>query len=152
MARGAVFWPRVRDEVTTMNSDPLPFRNKQDTNGAGSHDEAAPDDATEVTLDSAPVGPGRVTERLPPIAHPPQEGLLDVALDLFPSETRQHLRAAGRETALMATSLAGGLLKGLAVTLNAVAEVLNDYTTSHSTVNDLEAARRRRQRVDIEVE
>lgn len=134
-----------------MNNDPIPFRNKLETNGAGPH-EAAPDDATEVTLDTEPAGPGRVTERLPPFEHPAQEGLLDAALDVLPAETQQHLRAAGRETALMATSLAGGLLKGLAVTLNAVAEVLNDYTERHSSVNDLEAARQRRQRVDIEIE
>jgi hypothetical protein len=81
--------------------------------------------------------------------------MLDVVmipLEILPPETQRHLRAAGREAGLMATSLAGGLLKSLAVTLNAVAEVLNDYSERHSKITDLDQARRQRQRVDIEVE
>ena len=137
-----------------MHDEPIPFRNAAPANGATPYGEAAPDDAIEVTLDSAPApqGGGRSTVRLPPINLPAAGGLADAALDVLPAETQAHLRAAGREATLVATSLAGGLLKGLAVTLNAVAEALNDYTTRHSRPDDLQAARRRRQRVDIEVE
>ncbi len=139
-----------------MNEDPIPFRSRMQSssNGADDHDEL--DDAQEVTLDT-PVPPGgRVTARLPEAAETRTEwSMLDVAripLEVLPPETQQHLRAAGREASLVATSLVGGLLKGLAVTLNAVAEVLNDYSERHSKVSDLDQARQRRQRVDIEVE
>ena len=132
-----------------MSDDPIPFRNKAYGNGAGP-DATHLDDAEEVTLDT-PTGAGRVTHRLPE-ADLPDDSLVDMALGVFPVETQQHLRAAGRETALFATSLAGTVLKGLAVTLNAVAEALNDYTTRHANVTDLEAARRQRRAVNIEVE
>ncbi len=139
-----------------MNDDPIPFRSRMQSfgNGADDHDEL--DDAQEVTLDT-PVPPGgRVTERLPESAETRTNwSMFDVAaipLEILPPETQRHLRTAGREASLVATSLAGGLLKGLAVTLNAVAEVLNDYSERHSKVTDLDQARQRRQRVDIEVE
>jgi hypothetical protein len=122
-------------------------------NGADHPEEL--DDAQEVTLDTPTPG-GRVTARLHDEPGNREEwSLLDVALiplEIFPPETQRHLRAAGREASLVATSLAGGLLKGLAVTLNAVAEVLNDYSERHSKVTDLDQVRRQRQRVDIEVE
>src|SRR5215212_10635434 len=135
-----------------MNDEPIPFRNKAHGNGAGP-DEAALDDADalEVTLDTPAPGPGRVTNRLPE-ADLPEESLADWALSALPAETQRHLRVAGRETALFATSLTGNMLKGLAVTLNAVAEALNDYTSRHANVTDLEAARQRRRPVNIEVE
>jgi hypothetical protein len=132
-----------------MNDEPIPFRNKPYSNGA-SHDEEALDDAIEVTLDT-PSSAGCETARLPE-ADLPDESLLEVALEFLPVETQRHLRAAGRETALFATSLAGNLLKGVAVTLNAVAEALNTYTERHANVTDLEAARQRRRPVNIEVE
>lgn len=131
-----------------MSDDPIPFRNR-----AYGPDESAPvdDDAQEVTLDTPAGGPGRVTHRLPE-ANLPDDSLMDMALGVFPVATQRHLRAAGRESALFASSLAGTVLKGLAVTLNAVAEALNDYTTRHANVTDLEAARRQRRAVNIEVE
>jgi hypothetical protein len=138
-----------------MNEDPIPFpsRTPAHSNGAEHHDEL--DDAEEVTLDTPPPG-GRVTARLGDDPGNRDEwSMLDVAmipLEILPPETQRHLRAAGREAGLMATSLAGGLLKSLAVTLNAVAEVLNDYSERHSKITDLDQARRQRQRVDIEVE
>lgn len=138
-----------------MNDDPLPFPSRMQgpSNGADQPDEL--DDAQEVTLDTPTPG-GRVTARLGDAPDQREEwSLLDVALiplEILPPDTQRHLRAAGREASLMATSLAGGLLKGLAVTLNAVAEVLNDYSERHSKVTDLDQARRHRQRVDIEVE
>ena len=134
-----------------MNDDPIPFRNKAAGNGAGPDEAAHPDEAQEVTLDTPAGSAGRVTTRLLE-AGTPDDNLVDVALSAFPAETQRHLRAAGRESALFATSLAGVVLKGLAVTLNAVAEALNDYTERHSNVTDLEAARRQRRAVNIEVE
>jgi hypothetical protein len=138
-----------------MNEDPIPFpsRPPSHSNGAEHHDEL--DDAQEVTLDTPPPG-GRVTARLGDDPGTRDEwSLLDVAmipLEILPPDTQRHLRAAGREAGLLATSLAGGLLKNLAVTLNAVAEVLNEYSERHSKITDLDQARRQRQRVDIEVE
>ena len=134
-----------------MSDDPIPFRNKASGNGAGPDDEAHLDDAREVTLDTPSGGVGRVTHRLPE-ADLPDDSLVDMALGVLPVETQRHLRAAGRESALFASSLAGTLLKGLAVTLNAVAEALNDYTERQANVTDLEAARRQRRAVNIEVE
>ncbi len=138
-----------------MNEDPIPFRSRMPPAGNGAEHYEDLDDAQEVTLDTPTPG-GRVTTRLPAEAGTRDEwSLLDVALiplEVLPPETQRHLRAAGREATLMATSFAGGLLKGLAVTLNAVAEVLNDYSERHSKITDLDQARQRRQRVDIEVE
>src|SRR4051794_1023305 len=105
-----------------MNEDPIPFRSRMQpySNGADHPEEL--DDAQEVTLDTPTPG-GRVTARLHDEPGDREDwSLLDVAmipLEILPPETQRHLRAAGREASLMATSLAGGLLKGLAVTLNA---------------------------------
>ena len=134
-----------------MNDDPIPFRNRAYGNGADPEDLSHLDDALEVTLDTSAGGPGRVTRRLPE-ADLPDDNLADLALSILPVETQRHLRAAGRESALFASSLAGAVLKGLAVTLNAVAEALNDYTTRQANVTDREAARRQRRAVNIEVE
>jgi hypothetical protein len=106
------------------------------------------DEAVEV----APASLGSVTGRLPE-ADLPSAGLGDlmqVPMDLLPAETQAHLRAAGREAVLFASSLSGNLLKGLAVTLNTVAEVLNTYTERHSNPTARSAEPRRR--VDIEIE
>jgi hypothetical protein len=139
-----------------MNEDPIPFRSRMQPAGNGADHAEELDDAQEVTLDTPTPPGGRVTERLPDEPGNRENwSLLDVALiplEVLPPETQRHLRAAGREAGLVATSLAGGLLKGLAVTLNAVAEVLNDYSERHSKITDLDQARQRRQRVDIEVE
>lgn len=125
-------------------NEPIPFPQRP------SYNAGADDDATEV--EAAPQQ-GSITGRLPEVPEM-LTGLGDMVqmpLDLLPAETQVHLRAAGREVALLASSLAGPALKGVAMTLNAVAEVLNSYTERHSTSTEREASARR-QLVDIEVE
>ncbi|HMA34779.1 MAG TPA: hypothetical protein VKY74_09910 [Chloroflexia bacterium] len=130
-------------------SEPIPFPRKSESES----DSDTGDDATEVTLEGLPLA-GRETQRLP--AEPDLiAGLSEVLLapfDLLPAETRAHLRTAGREATLTVASLTGTLLKGAAIALNIAAESLKDYSARHSVVNDLDAARHRRQRVEIEVE
>src|SRR5262249_20468874 len=113
------------------------------------------DDATEVTLDESAIIPApRATLRLP---ETPDTVLgfgefLASPLTLLPPDTQAHLRTAGREAALVATSLAATLLKGTAIVLNIAGEALRDYTDRNSRVIDLQAARQARQRVEIKVE
>ncbi|HUS15434.1 MAG TPA: hypothetical protein VM536_10505 [Chloroflexia bacterium] len=125
---------------------PIPFPQRPD--------QTDPDDeATEVTLDTNAAVP-RVTTRLPAetdLASSLAEILL-APLATLPPETRAHLRTAGREVTLTFASLGGTLLKGAAIALNVAAETLKDYSARHANVTDLDAARTRRQRVEIEVE
>ncbi len=108
-------------------------------------------EATEVLPDAA--APGHATGKLP------EEELIGLVTDvlaapfyLLPADTRAHLRTAGREATLVLTSLSGTLLKGAAIALNVAAESLKEYSARHANVTDLDAARQKRQRVEIEIE
>jgi hypothetical protein len=132
-------------------SELIPFRGKE-YSGA---DADLGDDATEVTLDESAIIPApRVTHRLPdePDLVTGLAEVLAAPINLLPPETQAHLRTAGREVALTATSLGATLLKGAAIVLNIAGEALRDYTERNSRVIDLQAARQARQRVEIEVE
>jgi hypothetical protein len=123
-------------------SEPIPFPSGPN----------AASDMTEVTLDDVPAAaPSRATHRLPdePDLVAGLSEVLLAPLNVFPPETRAHLRTAGREVALTLTSLAGTVLKGAAIALNVAAESLKDYTARNSTASASQPARRR---VEIEVE
>lgn len=122
--------------------DPIPFPRRP---------QADEFEATEV-LPEAGAG-ANPTRKLP------EEELIGLVTDvlaapflLLPADTRAHLRTAGRETSLILATLGGTLLKGAAIALNVAAESLKDYSARHANITDLDAARRTRQRVEIEIE
>ena len=123
--------------------DPIPFPRRS---------QAADDtEATEV-LPEAGAG-ANPTRKLP------EEELIGLVTDvlaapflMLPADTRAHLRTAGREAGLVLATLGGTLLKGAAIALNVAAESLKDYSARHANITDLDAARQKRQRVEIEIE
>ena len=128
-------------------SEPIPFPGKPE-----SDQDPTEDMATEVTLEGGPIIPYN-----PPMSVRPGDDLvaglsevLMAPLTLLPDETRDHLRAAGREATLTFASLAGTVLKGAAIALNVAAETLKDYSERHSDPN-LDA-RQQRRAIEIEVE
>ena len=136
-----------------MNEDPIPFRNKSH-NGASAGDEHM-DDAVEVKLEEESPGPsgGRPTGRLDPASLVGAAGAMaTLPLQVLPSETRQHLRNAGREASLALAELGAGVLKGLAIVFNVAGESLKSYSERQGKVTDLGSERSRRRKVDIEVE
>ena len=135
-----------------MNEDPIPFRSKA-PNGASASDDFV-DDAVEVTTADAtdPLTGQPTTKLLPAPEVDPVAQLLALPLQLLPEESVQHLRNARREATLALADLGSGIFRGLAIALNVASEGLKSYSEREGKITDLDSARTRRRKVDIEVE
>jgi len=133
-----------------MNDEPTPIRNGYHNDPAS---DAYTDDAVEVTEAPATAPGGRPTVRLDvePVFNAVGDAFA-VPLGLLPAESREHLRNAGREASLALADLGAGLFRGLALVFSVAGEALKSYSERNSKITDINSARARRRKVDIEVE